>query len=215
MVSDRRTIARLKAENARLEASTYKKENSQKRLQDAAFEYQQGQMLAESDKMNVEAKLSDTMEKLKNLEDFFEKHQHAHKAHSEEKQLWEKEKKYLHDEIEKIRDNFRDTRKTVDMGSDGTHPAQKLLEEQAASGSKQLEGYKETGSGDVATDSGPKTKDAAEGEAANGPEKTKTGKDLTATLVKQFKHHRFSYGEGGGAAQEGPAQANSHEATTL
>ena len=106
---------------------------------------------------------------------------------------------------EKIRDNFRDTRKTVDMGSDGTHPAQKLLEEQAASGSKQLEGYKETGSGDVATNSGPKTKEAAEGEAANGPEKTKTGKDLTATLVKQFKHHRFSYGAGDEKEKREPA----------
>ena len=57
-----------------------------------------------------------------------------------------------------------------------------------------------------------------EGQVAEGGEKdakTKSGKDLTATIVKQFKHHRFSYGEGGGAAQEGPAQANTHEATTL
>ena len=93
--TDRNTITRLKAENQSLHMAAYKKEHSKTQLENTAMSYQDGMIRAEKDKKEAEARLSDTMVKLRNLEEFFERHQAAHKQHSEEKELWEKEKKYV------------------------------------------------------------------------------------------------------------------------
>ncbi len=93
--SDRQVITKLKAENQSLHMAAYKKEHTKTQLENTAMSYQDGMFRAESDKKKVEAKLSDTLEKLRNLEEFFDRHQQAHKQHSEEKDLWEKEKRFV------------------------------------------------------------------------------------------------------------------------
>lgn len=219
-ISHSKTITKLKTHNEQLHAEVYKKEQHKQNLQKASFEYQKEAIEAQNDNNKLEAKLSDALEKLKNLEEFFDRHQLAHKQHADEKALWEKEKKFLHNEIESIRDNFRDTRQLSMEGNTqqlAEEAAKKAAEQQASSGnplaggggSKQhhstgmsmseelpdadvAKDKKEEASGDVEAAKG--AEEAANAKTDDGIHRTKTGKDLTASIVKQFKHHRFSYG---------------------
>jgi len=221
MISHSRTISDLKEHNSQLHAAVYKKEKARSNLEKTSFDFQSDLVASQTEQARLESKLSDALDKLKNLEDFFERHQHAHKAHGEEKALWEKEKKYLHDEIEKIRDNFRDTRQLNANGGD-PQLAQKLLEEQAKTkevpspvktdkespGEAAAEAVTEKteGGSDGGAEATEEVKE--EGQVAEGGDKdakTKSGKDLTATIVKQFKHHRFSYGAGDEKEKREPA----------
>ena len=202
MVSDRRALSQLKEENSRLQSSVYKHEYKGKNLANSAFQYQKESVSVHNKNKELQAKLSDAMEKVKNLEDFFEKHQHAHKVHSDEKSLWEKEKRYLHDEIEKIRTNFRDTRQgLVDSEEMGANPFE-LAEDgakQAADDLKKLNKknnpWSFSGKKKEASNSETET-DKAEEEEKEGSANTGKKRDLSASIVKQFKHHRYSYGGG-------------------
>ncbi|QDZ24549.1 hypothetical protein HOP50_13g70870 [Chloropicon primus] len=217
MISHSRTITDLKERNQQLHTEVYKKERKESTLQKTALSYERSLHDTHAEKAQVQSKLNDALDKLKNLEDFFERHQHAHRQHAEEKDLWEKEKKFLHSEIESIRDNFRDTRQISEEAQQLQKQAEAVGKTEASKVNNPLSGGK--ASGDGKTEAASQEPAAAESDGASkrnlestedpvetddGNENAKAGKDLTASIIKQFKHHRFSYGGEAQAQQANP-----------
>lgn len=147
LMSSRQSLASLKEKKGQLESALHKHTTKVKTHETQINRHQREMRAISLENTALQDKLSEALEKLQDLEVFFERHQEKHAEHADEKELWEKEKKYLHEEIEKIRDSFledegedRDSRggssSSAEKNKNESDPAKEKAEEEKPEESK-------------------------------------------------------------------------------